>query len=706
MKLKAYAARYDMTRGESPLLLIGSAVAEDWFGRDPFEEITQAEAPRVSENLLMDPHGTTDGHNLMRDSTFMDSMRLDKLVPLSPLFVKDLAGRIIYTGYGPERKGNVEWLAYAVDMDKVAKEDLNPFVPLVTFPRFCRDASVMEGEDLLEEVFLTKFRCLEMSMGFNGQISGAGEDDPLVSASYLGANLYPYKLRLDTFYIDGFKLPQTQMVYARGMQDGVSPVQARKLGLKFLQQWAERAPGTDYETWLEQAGGEDKLDDLYQSGCSVIPTFEACNGYHVVGRNFELEDYWSGRAVMGLHDVVDARADKSPAGTIVEVVEPGFVTADFVKPAQVIVSDGSGYVSPNASDPDPLVPNLNLPHPRTLDNWRATWLPTHPMHFEAPALWGWDITTGRFMQMAGPLWDPLHYYYASVDPVLAAFEATPLGDGRTGLVPVPPEMNGRFFPVIPMTGFDTFSNPEYLRRLEKKVLPQSCIKRVATGAYSAGLGYHPLPAEFEFELDPFWFPELHPLNRDAGPVPEDVDARIAPVINPQITVTTFTPTVEVPAYATWFTDETRLMTPVPDPLANYPQLTRYLLPDTDIEMIVQLCPVPYLGQPEDDLLTKPAPLWWADDEGTQFDGPEALEDVIPGVHDALWDIRQKGVDMVKFRHMVYRTNLPLYMLAWWYGWDMQYLEMAMEEWVRGAEEEDRDAGEALRAAVQAAGQQG
>jgi len=557
----------------------------------------------------------------------------------------------------------------------------------------------MEGEDLLEQVFLTKFRCLEMSMGFNGQISGAGEDDPLVSASYLGANLYPYKLRLDTFYTDGFRLPQTQMVYAKGMQDGVSPANGRKLGLKLVQQWEQRTPGQDYESWLESLG-EARVEELYEAGCSLIPTFEACNGFVAVGRQFEMEDFWPGRAVPGLHDVLEARADKAPLGTILEVREPGFVTADFVRPAKVIISDGSGYVSPNAADPDPLVPNLNLPHPRVTDSWRATWLPTHPLHFEPPAMWGWDIGNGRFMQLTGPLWDPLHYYYESVDRVLAAFDATPLGPTRRGLVPVPEDMENRFFPVVPMVGFDTFSAAEYTRRFEKGVLPQSCIKRVQTGAYAAGLGYHPMPAEFEFELDPFWFPELHPLNRDQGDIPEGLDLRLAPVINPQVTKSDFVPTVDAPEAVTWMADETKLMTPVEDPLENYPELTRYLLPNTEPDMVVRLCPVPYLGQPEDEaILAKPAPLWWTDEEGTMFDDPLALEDVIPGVHDALWDIREKGVQVVKFRHMVYRTNLPLYMLAWWYGWTVEQLELAMEDWIITAEREDMSLDEMMQQAA-------
>lgn len=670
MKIKAFASRYDMTRGEGPNLILDPAIAEAWYGRDPFEEVR---LEGVSDNLLMQPEGTVDGHNTMYDSTFMMSIPLDKQVPLSPLFVKDLAGRMIYTGFGPERKTGLEWADYAPE----GSEDVDPLVALVVFPRFCRDVAGMPGRELLEQVFLTKFRCLEMSRDYNGLLSGADDEDPLVSASYLGANLYPYKLRLDTFYIDGWKLPQTQMVYARGERDGVNPTNAARMADQLMQRWQEKTPDVSYEDWLDGMG-DAELERLYMGGCTVIPTFEACNGYHVVGPHFELEDYWPGRAVPGLHEVVETRGDKAPAGTILEVVEPGYVTATNVKPAKVIASDGGGYVSPNAADPLPLVPNLNLPHPRVIDEWRATWLPTHPEHFEEPAIWGWELNVGRFMQVSGPLWDPLHYYYESVDKVLAAFDAQPVSETRP-LVPVPEDMEHRFYPIVPMSGFDTFSQDEYQRRSEKGLGVQSCIIRVPTKDFTAGLGYHPMPAEFEFELDTFWFPEMHPLNRDQGLVPPELNTRIVPVVQPRVTVSVFTPTVNMPEDAVWFKDEGKLFTPVVDPLLNYPQLTRYLLADMDMETVMKVCPVPYLGS-VGEMLKLPAPGWWLED-GRQIDGPLPLEELVPGAYDALWDLRQKGVDIIQFRHMVYQTNLPLYMLAWWRGWDVDALQIAYTQWL-------------------------
>jgi hypothetical protein len=682
MKIKAFSSRYELTLGEGPAMVMPHELADDWYGRDPFEEFA---AEGISENLVMPPEGTTDGHNTMRDSTFMDSMRLDKYVPISPLFVKDLTGRSIYIGFGPERKTNLDWMAYMNLDGEVAEDELNPFVPLCVFPRYCRDVSEMEGKELLEQVFLTKFRCLEMSMGYNGQLSGADEDDPLVSASYVGANLYPYKLRLDTFYIDGWKLPQTQMLYARGEADGVNTADALRLGEQLLQNWNDRAAGTTYEAWMDSID-EAELNRLYMGGCTLIPTFEACNGYHVVGPNFELEDYWPGRNVLGLHDVVEVRGDRSPRGTILEVLEPGFVTANTIRPAKVIISDGTGYVSPNATDPLPLVPNLNLPHPRTIDDWRATWLPTHPEHFEAPAIWGWELNVGRFMQFSGPIWDPLHYYYESVDKVIAAFEANPVSNDKP-LVSVPEEMEHRFYPINAMKYFDTFSAKEFNRRVAKRVKPQSCLLRVEKDDYSAGLGYHPLPPEFEFEIDPFWFPELHPLNREHGLVPPEISDRIAPVIQPRVTISVFTPTIDVPSHAEWFKDENELFTPVEDPILNYPQLTRYLIPDMDIESIMSICAVPYLGD-IGEKIKLPAPGWWLDDDGNQLDGPLQLEEIVPAAYDALWDLRQKGVEIVQFRHMVYQTNLPLYMLAVWFGWNIDRLQEAFEEWLKEPKPED------------------
>lgn len=674
VRIDALAARYNFRVGEFADLRMPDVESHlAWYGRHPFKPET---LEGVSPNLVMDPRGTVDGHNLAYDSGMMDAMRLDGGVPLSPLFVRDLAGRAVYTGYGPERKTNLEWAQYPVltqEDGSVAENDINIFIPLCVFPLNCRDVAQMPGETLLEQVFLTKFRCVEMSMGFYGFPSGADEDDGLAGVTYAGANLYPYKLRPDTFYIDGWKLPQTQMLFARGEGQGVDAAHAIRLGDKFLQDWQGREAGVPYEDWMEQNYGKHEMERLFEQGCTIIPTFEACNGYNVVGRAFELEDYWPGRAVLGLHDIVESRADKAPEGTILQVLTPGYVTAHVVVPAQVVVSDGSGYVSPNATDNVPFLPNLALPHQRVIASWQATWIPTHPAHFEAPALWGWDPTTGRFLQLNGPLWDPLHYYYASVDEILLAYEQ-PLGqDKNRWLVPVPEHMHNRFYPVVPMQGFDTMSAKEMQRRIESKILPRSCLKRVARDTVTAGIVYHPLPAEFEFELDPFWFPDLHPRNREQGACPEDMLEQLVPVLVPAIDVKTYVASVEAPANAPWMASESLMAEPGEDIVENYPQLTRYVAEEMGLAAVVNVAPVPYLGDIR-DLLEQPLEAWWLDGDDKPLDSVAALGRMATGVHEALWEMRRQGTEWVRLRHLLYQLNLPVYTLGWWYCSDLAGLQ--------------------------------
>lgn len=686
MKITALSSLYRMRVGEWPRLPMNEA----FWARDPFDDTRFAD---VSDNLMIPDYGNIHGHNVMTDTTLLDAMRVDQEVPVSPLFARDLCGRVVYLGFGPEEKDNFEWIAYMPPLGedgKVAPEDFNPMAPLVVFPRYCHDALGMEGHELLENVFLTKFRCLEMSLGYNGLPSGGDEED-LVAVSYLGANLYPYKLRVDSFYTDGFRLPQTQMVFA--LREGINPAAARKVGDDMLEAWQAREPGQSYEDWLVEMGGEDRVGRWYRHGCTLIPTFEACNGYCVVGRNFEIEDYWPGRAVLGLHEIVERRPHKAPEGTILQVVTPGYVTATVIRQARVIVSDGSGYVSPNAVDPLPRVPNMSLPHPRSLADWRTLWLPTHPEHFEAPAIWGWDLTTGRFLQLMGPLWDPLHYVYESTDMILGAFESFRPSEANRFFVPVPDAMHDRFYPLVPLKGFDVTSVPEQQRRVQEGCLIRSSLKRVATDTLTAGAVYHPMPAEFEFELDPFWFPELHPLNRDQGFCPEELLPRIVPVLLPTVTVGDYVAAVEAPDTLPWLRDEERLFTPQNDVFANYPDLARYLVTDTPVDDIMKISPIPFLSDPGEVLLKPPAD-WWKDDDGAQLDTPAALEELALGIYDSVWDARQNGVELVRFRHALYRNNMPLYVLGWWYGAYVPLLQTMLVDWLGLADQGEAPAGEA------------
>jgi hypothetical protein len=692
MPLITKITTYNARLGEWPK----AALPPAWFAQNPFTDTRNLAG--LSSNLTLPQAGIVHGHNTMLDSNFWDGCFVNREVPLSPLFARDLAGRAIYLGYGPEIKDNDEWEAYQVPVGadgKIPEEKFNPFIPFIVFPRHCRDLELMEGAELLEEVLFCHFRPLEMATGYHVLPSGGNEDDEPLAPTYNGANLYPYKLRLDTFYPDGYRLPQTQMLFARGFAQGVNETKAEELGQNLLKSWNDREPGTKYEDWFN-AKGEEEFESLFQRGCTIIPTFEAHNGVAVVGREFELEEFWPGRAVVGLHDVLEFRPDQAPRGTIVQVVAPGYITARSVVPAQVIVSDGSGYVSPNAQDPLPLVPNLNLPHSRTAPNWRGCHLPTHPQHFELPAIWGWEPESGKFLQLAGPLWAPLYYFYGCTDTIIDAYDFPEEWDAENpSLTPVPPSLKGRFWPIVPMPGFDTFNLEAREARREQGSKLRSILTRVETENPTAGVAYHPLPMEFEFECEPFWFPELHPLNRQQGLVPEDLTDRIVPVISPKVSPQQFMESVQGTDIfrGSWLKDPARMGLLHDDVLLCYPHLVRYLLEDLAIEEIMRLSPVPILSS-LGDLLTKPATQWWANDDGTERDTPEALEQIAPGLHDILWDTREKGVELVKFRHMLYQTNLPLYILSYWYGASPELMQSMLENWIKESDPESAAAAEA------------
>ncbi|MBI1309624.1 MAG: hypothetical protein GC129_07275 [Proteobacteria bacterium] len=630
----------------------------------------------ISAALQIPLTGVVDGHNVMKDDTVTQALRVDPYVPISPLFARDLCGRFVYLGFGPERKVFADWERYVARKQdgSVDEQVFNPFVTQVAFPRYCRDVAYMPGRELLEDVFFTKFRSVEMSSGFDMLTSGTGEDGDPIAMTFEGANLYPYKLRLDTFYADGWRLPQTQMVFARGEAQGVDTSRAKEMGGEILQKWLSRTPGQAYEEWLMEVGGQAQVEMWFERGVSLIPTFEACNGLQLVGEDFELKDYWPGRAVEGLHEVIEQRASSAPLGTILQVFKPGFVTDRHIEMAQVVVSDGSGYVTSHVNDPVAMIPNLDLPHPRMGDEWGAVWIPTHPEHFEAPALWGWDSASGKFLQMSGPLWDPLHYYYESVDEVLKAFETPMSKTENSWLVQVPEHMRQRFYPVVAMKGFDSYSLVEQSRRIETNILPLSMVKRVPIEKVTAGIGYHPLPVEFEFETDPFWFPELHPLNREHEECPEEIASLIMPVIIPQVNVEEFSKSVESNEDAPWLKSTETLYEAEDEVLDNYPFLSRYLLPDLPLPDVMRFCPVQLLAERE-DMLELPPSQWWGDvDKETDLRR-------WPGMFDTLWDARQKGSDLVKFRHMLYQSNISLYMTGCWYGAPVPLMEEMFTNWM-------------------------
>ena len=685
LRIGARRMRWDIAQGAHPYLVRGESTL---FDVDPFA-ITGS--GKVSDIWQPDPRGSVDGHNVATDGNILALLDVDRDVPISPLFVKDLAGRTIYVGGGPEAKSLVDWETYGADLLDEEGGLSNPLIPLVVFPRYCRDVKDrMPGWELLETVLLAKFRTLDMGKDFVAAPSGAGgDDDMLMRAEYPLANLYPYKYRLDTFYVDGWKLPQVQMVFARS--EGTKPPDANALGAGLLERWGARG-GKDYAAWLEAEGGETFMESLFQKGCTLIPTFEACNGYNVVGRGYTLEGFWPGRAVDGLHSVTARRPDKAPVGTILEVVKPGYVTATTIVPAEVVVSDGSGYISPNAADPLPLVPNLFLPHQRTFSNWRATWVPTHPEHFEVPALWGWDPIGGRFLQMKGPIWDPLHYYYECNELVYQAVKRPLEFNQNRWLVPVPEQMFNRFYPVVPLHGFDVVAFEAVERRRARNTLPFSAVTRVPDPDMSADIGYHPLPVEFEYELDPFWFPQLHPVNRDHGPCPEGLLDRQCPIIRPRTSPEKYAAAIAADDGYPWLADPSMLATPSDNPLNTYPLLARYLLPGMDAEELSSLMPMPFLADAAQVLLVGSAQAAWP-----RIDDMDDVESLVPGLHEVVWDFRDASLDFLRLRHSIYRAAQGIYRLGYWYGASYQDMQGMFVEWM---ESQRADAGGAQALSAQ------
>ena len=611
--IQALAAKYEIEKGEHP------AFWQEVFAKLP--PYTDPKTVALWQENGLPLQMCSNGHNVIVDGK-------GRGIPVSPLFVRDLSGRIIYTGTGPEVKEGEEW-------------EHNPHI---TFPKGCRDVtSSVVGAEKLEKVLMTSFRALDVSPKTDFVISGRQHPAQVL---YSNLNLYPYKLRLDTFYTDGWRLPQTQMLYVRPVKDAEK---TQNLAKEFLQRWSSRPNNQDYTAFYEAHGGDKFVEKLFVQGITVIPTFEAYNGYNKVGESFELEDFWPGRAVKGLHEVTEVRSDVSPKGTILEVVEPGYVMHKSVKQAKVIVSDGSQYQTPHNKDTPPYYPDLRLPHQRTRAVWGSTWVPTHPSHFEQPAMWGWDVDTGRFLQLSGPLWDPLHYYYASVVDVLRAVRQTPAGED----VYIPKEMKERFYPVVSMKQYDTLSIPTLESRESTGAHIQSAVDHVPFNQV-CGIGYHPLPLMYEDELDSFMFPELAPKYRLRGkPVQQLMDV-IQSSITPEqaIKATIVTPSSQNLKEERHFAESKKEM------LKDYPQLKRYLS-ETKLDEIVDQ-----------------VPLWLKDVQEMELQRnirravggkkqKERLENWQEGLFDGVSNFREKSLWWRRLRHRLFRKYPGWYVQGWW-----------------------------------------
>lgn len=411
---------------------------------------------------------------------------------LGPTYVRDLAGRLVYTGLHP--------------FPQMAVGDA------VRLPTGMEPVPAEQPTEMVESGFNVAFRLLDMAAQPGAQLPAGG----LARAGYPAPQAYPYKMRFDSFYQDGFRVPQTTRLAVNYQVDVGAAAAVVQAGLQAWQEALKQTGESGYEAFYEAQGAAAWVEQLFAKGVTLIPTFEAFNGHFQVTEDFGMADVWPGRAVPGLHEVVGEKPDHSPAGTILEVRRPGFVTAAEVVPAQVVVSDGGRYRARQTEVPLPTLPNPVRPHEHTdkaAMRRGDVWLPSHPQHFAAPALWDWVELPewpghGRFVQVAGPLWEPLHYVYASTAKIVRAFRHT--DENNPWRAPVPEDMQPRFHPVQALHAYDTFNARTRAARRERAdggPLAHSGLDSVPLMREVAGVGYHPLPEALSWREQPYAFPE-------------------------------------------------------------------------------------------------------------------------------------------------------------------------------------------------------
>lgn len=633
LRIAALEPEWDLAQGWHPDIEVDNSFYDSQLRR-PLAVKQVPHMPRLVETT---PEGAVTGHVMLKDSGYPAIAQPDKNAPILPLFIRDLAGRIVYIGTTRHKQTTKEGAAAAC----------MPFGSVLV-------TEEMEGYNLLERVFFSCFRFVEMSDKYVGRV--AGGSSLMASLTYFAPNLYPYKLRLDTFYQDGWRLPQTERLFVYPTAD---PAQAERASAAFVTLWQEKPENQTYEAFVE--AHETEITDFFKRGCTLIPTIEAYNGINKVDDDFNHKGFWPGRAVVGLHDIVAHEPSDAPQGTILKVLEPGFVTEKTLHPARVIVSDGADYRDKEGARytkprPTRLFPNLRLPHQRLSAKWGAAWLPQHPADFEEPALWGWEeASSGRFVQLRGPVWDPLHYYYACTPKVIESFKKNRLRQ-NVNLVKIPKEMLERFYPVVEFVGFDSFNIPKKKQEAYTASLLPTTIFHHKDASCLCGIGYHPMPIPFDYELDNWWFPDLAPKRRVSDVIPLNVEKKLVEVIHPNIPPDRFSATlIGDNDNAPWATDPLLLASLRENILENYPYLKRYLEPDVSDEEVLSLA-LPFLNERED----LPAPL-------NSLPTPivRAMEANWPGLYQAFLGVSRKAQQIEAFRHTLYTEDFSGYMAAFW-----------------------------------------
>jgi hypothetical protein len=456
----ALATRWQLGVGEHPSLAA------------PLAEILNAQNPFVSESewAQMNTLGLplqicTHGHHVLADTATRHAA-VPSLVdefPLAPLFVRDLAGRVIHTGLLPLPSA--------------------PATPV--FPAGCYDVpATMVGAGYIESTIFTAFQLLEVAPPQGVEMAGSGHT---VSATYAHPERYPYKIRPLTFYADGWRLPQVARLFVRAVPATEEP-KRNEAARQLMAAWESRPQGQNYDGFYEANNGAIWFEELFLQGVTIIPTFEGYNGVYDVAPDFSIQNVEAGRAVNGLHTVVGRVASSKPAGTIIDVKRPGYATRSHIEPAEVVVSSGPSMVPADA-----LIPNLALPHPHVAPVWGACWLPTQLHHFAEPALWDWS-PTGVFWQVAGPLWCPQHYVYGSTATIVR--QARKPVEENTALLQLPEKLKSRFHPALGAMTYDALNERTRQERMHHPDHPlyASALDSIMLPTPLAGVGYHALPA--------------------------------------------------------------------------------------------------------------------------------------------------------------------------------------------------------------------
>ncbi|HAG52195.1 MAG TPA: hypothetical protein DCL21_00210 [Alphaproteobacteria bacterium] len=604
----------------------------------------------ANSSFAVRPIGDVSGHMLVEDCTLSSLNSTDSNIPIMPNYVRDLAGRVIC-------------IAECYPLQKEASK-----TKLFPIGAFLMDENV-EGSDLLENVFFSQFRTLDMS--YEERYGLSGHEDINLHFAYDSANLHPYKLRVDSFYQDGWRIPQTEMLYVNKNEDGSVTESALS---DFKARWFHSENQNNYEAFYQECGGEDYFEKLFEAGVTLVPTLEGYNANPLVDRDFNLVDYTVGKYVPDLHDLVNYVDSELPIGCIVKVVEPGYLTHKETVPAKVIVSNGSQYVSGHSADPEPLFPDLRLPHQRISSKWGDVHVPTHPKHFETPSIWGWDFKTGMFLQERGPIWDPLHYFYESVDDIIHYYQDEPMDDNYW-LYEVPSEMKMRFYPVMPFEGFDILDNFEKEDRLEYLTRPYSTCKRYTENVFSANIGYHPMPIEFEYELDSWFSPELSPKQRVLSDVPLNIRDKLAEPIQCNVPAKLyFNRQVENSKNNPYWTDDSSIMADsVGEYKKDYPYLSRYLDHITSVTRVKELSKM-FLDSSEDvDLGMQKSEFV------STIELPNSIDASIRDMTVAYYDLKEKSFDRIKSRHGLYQNFYGEYVMCSWNSDDSNDLTYMLKD---------------------------